>query len=91
MFTPGVPLFKEAGPAAEDTQLGSALQQVFTPLSALAFLVFVLLYVPCVATLGTIRSEFGWRWALFAAIWQTGVAWMMATLVYQGGRLLGFA
>jgi ferrous iron transport protein B len=91
LFTPGVPLFKEAGPAAEDTQLGSALQQVFTPLSALAFLVFVLLYVPCVATLGTIRSEFGWRWALFAAIWQTGVAWMMATLVYQGGRLLGFA
>ncbi len=91
LLTPGIPLFKEADPITEDTQLGSALQQVFTPLAALAFLVFVLLYVPCVATLGTIRSEFGWRWALFSAVWQTGVAWMMATLVYQGGRLLGYA
>ncbi len=91
LLTPGIPLFEEADPVTEDTRLGSALQQVFTPLTALAFLVFVLLYVPCVATLGTIRSEFGWRWALFAAVWQTGVAWMMSTLVYQAGHLLGYA
>lgn len=91
LLTPGIPLFEETDPVTEDTQLGSALQQVFTPLTALAFLVFVLLYVPCVATLGTIRSEFGWRWALFAAVWQTGVAWMMSTLVYQAGHLLGYA
>lgn len=91
LLTPGIPLFEETDPVTEDTQLGSALQRVFTPLTALAFLVFVLLYVPCVATLGTIRSEFGWRWALFAAVWQTGVAWMMSTLVYQAGHLLGYA
>lgn len=90
LLTPGIPLFEETDPVTEDTQLGSALQRVFTPLTALAFLVFVLLYVPCVATLGTIRSEFGWRWALFSAVWQTGVAWMMSTLVYQAGHLLGY-
>lgn len=73
-----------------DTELGLALQRVFTPLSALAFLVFVLLYVPCVATLGTIRSEFGARWAVFSAVYQTGIAWVMAVAVFQIGSILGY-
>ena len=73
-----------------DTELGLALQRVFTPLSALAFLVFVLLYVPCVATLGTIRSEFGTRWAVFSALYQTGVAWIMSVAVFQIGLILGY-
>jgi ferrous iron transport protein B len=74
-----------------DTELGLALLQVFTPLSALAFLVFVLLYVPCIATLGTIRSEFGTRWAVFSALYQTGTAWVVAVAVFQIGSLLGYA
>ncbi len=68
------------------------LQNSFTPLSAYAFLVFVLLYVPCMATLAVMRRETkSWRWPLFVAAYTTGVAWVMAFLVYQGGLLLGFS
>ena len=73
----------------EDTLLSLALRENFNTLSALALLVFVLLYVPCVATLGAIKHEFGTSWALTSAVYQTGVAWVAAFLVYQGGRLLG--
>ena len=53
-------------------------------------LVFVLLYVPCVATLGAIKHEFGTSWAVTSAVYQTAVAWIVAFIVYQGGKLLGF-
>lgn len=88
-LTPGLTIFGMEE-ETEDTALSGALQDVFTPLSALAFLVFVLLYVPCVATLGAIRGEFGWKWAVFSAVYQTVTAWLLAVLVYQGGLLLGF-
>jgi ferrous iron transport protein B len=77
-------------PQAEDTALSSALQQRFTTLSAVSLLVFVLLYVPCVATLGAIKHEFGSSWAVTSAIYQTAVAWIIAFMVYQGGLMLGF-
>ncbi len=89
-FTPFIPLTVAGQESDVDTELGMALQRDFTPLSALAFLVFVLLYVPCVATLGTIRSEFGARWAVFSAIYQTTIAWGMAVAVFQCGVLLGY-
>jgi ferrous iron transport protein B len=53
-------------------------------------LVFVLLYVPCVATLGAIKNEFGTSWAVTSAVYQTVVAWIAAFIVFQGGKLLGF-
>jgi len=73
----------------EDTALSLALRKNFTPLSAAALLVFVLLYVPCVATLGAIRHEFGTSWAVTSAVYQTAVAWVAAFLIYRGGHLLG--
>lgn len=85
---PGVHLVNEAD-ESEDTALSLALREHFTPLSAAALLVFVLLYVPCVATLGAIKQEFGASWAVTSAIYQTVVAWIVALIVYQGGRLLG--
>lgn len=89
-LTPGVQLFGGEGAREEGgTALSYSLQNSFTPLSALAFIVFVSLYTPCVATLGAIRAEFGGRWALFSAVSQTGMAWLVATLVFQLGRLLG--
>lgn len=85
---PGIDLVdEEAG--AQDTVLSRALREHFTPLSAAALLVFVLLYVPCVATLGAIKHEFGISWAVTSAVYQTAVAWLAALLVYQGGLLLG--
>jgi ferrous iron transport protein B len=68
--------------------LGRILQREFTQPAALAFLVYVLLYVPCVATLSALRAEFGFRWALFVAVYQSLVAWLAAVGVYQIARLL---
>ena len=57
-----------------------------SPLSAYAYLIFVLLYFPCVATIAAIRNESGsWRWALFAAVYTTGLAWVVSAAVYQVG------
>ena len=85
---PGVNLVDE-GSEREDTALSIALRERFTPLSAAALLVFVLLYVPCVATLGAIKQEFGTSWAWTSAVYQTAVAWFAAFIIYQGGLLLG--
>jgi len=86
---PGVNLIDEEK-EAENTVLSTALREHFTPLSAVAMLVFVLLYVPCIATLGAIKHEFGISWAVTSAVYQTTVAWFAALIVYQGGKLLGF-
>ncbi len=68
----------------------SGLQALFTPLTAFAFLTFTLLYMPCVAALVATRRELGsTKGALFAVLYQTGVAWIIAFIVFQGGRLLG--
>ncbi len=61
-----------------------------TPLSALSMMVFVLLYVPCLATMITIWRETSNRWAWFNLFYTTSVAWISSFLVYQGGRFLGF-
>ncbi len=76
--------------AVEEGILGGAIaaQLGWTPLIAFAFMVFCLLYVPCVAAIGVIRGETNsWRWAGFAAVYTTVVAWIAATLIFQIGRL----
>jgi ferrous iron transport protein B len=88
-LVPGIDLMGAEEEAA-DTALGTALQSVYTPLAALAFVIFVLIYTPCVATLGAIKAEFGWRWAGVSAAYQLLLAWLVATLVYQGGQFLGW-
>ncbi len=87
-MTPGISLFG-ADTEPGDTALTRVLRQAFTPLSAFAFLVFVLLYVPCIATIGAQTAEFGWRWAALSAVITLVVPWLLATLVYQVGRLAG--
>ncbi len=58
-------------------------------ISALAFLVFVLLYMPCIPACVAIKNESGkWKWALFTMCYTTGLAWLMSTLVYQIGNLI---
>ena len=62
-----------------------------TPLSAVSMLVFVLLYLPCLATIATIRRELrSWKWTAFSIGYSTSLAWVAAFLVYHGGRFLGF-
>jgi ferrous iron transport protein B len=79
--------------AEETTEMGplrEAIKAQFTPLSAYAFIVFVLLYMPCVVAAVAMWHEFGtWKWFGIAFAYQMVLAWGMAFLIYQGGRLLG--
>ena len=60
-----------------------------TSLTAFCFLLFVLLYFPCIATIAAIKGETGsWKWALFAALYTTALAWIVSALVYQIGSLI---
>ncbi len=78
------------------TEGGKALEQALkksgmTALSALSMMVFVLLYVPCFATVVTIYRETSFKWAGFNLVYTTMVAWTMSFLVYRLGLLLGFS
>ena len=67
-----------------DTMLQRALQRAMTPASALAFMVFVLLYFPCIATFVAIKQEAGgWKWAIGSAVYTVILAWVMAFIVYR--------
>ncbi len=69
----------------------TGMATAFTPLAALAFMVFTQLYSPCVTALGTIKKEAqSWKWMGFAFVYTCAVAWIASLLVYQIGRLLGF-
>lgn len=74
--------------ASGGVSLTAMLSQIFTPLSAFAFLVFCLLYMPCVATLAAIKREMGgWGYALLVVLFQCVVAWIVAFLIYNIGSL----
>ena len=79
--------------AEEDAESGALPRKLqssgdYTPAAALAFLVFVLLYFPCIATIAAIGSEAGWRWAVGALVYNTLVAWGVAWIFYQIGLWL---
>ena len=72
-------------------EFAKVLQGQFSVLSAYAFMVFVLLYTPCVAVIGVIKRETNsWKWTGFSVVYQIAVAWFFAFIVYQAGGLLGF-
>ena len=63
-------------------------QPVWTPLVAISFLVFVLVYFPCVAVVAAIRGETGeWKWAVFSIVLTTSLAWILAFAIYQIGSI----
>jgi len=66
---------------------GSMQQRFDGTAGAMAYLLFILLYVPCVAALGAVNRETGPRWTTFAALWTTGVAFYVSISVYQLARL----
>lgn len=72
----------------EDAGLQQALTKAITPLTAVSYMVFVLFYFPCIATIAAIKNESGsWRYALFAVCYTTVLAWIMSFLVYNIGNL----
>jgi len=65
-----------------------AAQLGWMPLTAYAFMVFCLLYLPCAASINAIRAETGgWKWAIFTAVYTTAIAWVAATIIFQVGSL----
>ena len=71
--------------------LSASLASIFTPLSALSFLVFTLLYTPCIAAVAAIRREMrSTSAAIVIVLFQTGLAWCLAFLVHSAGLMLGF-
>ena len=64
-------------------------QRVYTPLAAYAFMLFVLIYFPCVAVIAAVKKESGgWKWASITMLYTTGMAWLVAFLVFQIGSLI---
>ena len=86
--------FSEDTEFSDDSEKYTRLRQAMlrdglSPLAAYAYLIFILLYFPCVATIVAIKNETGsWHWALFAAGYTTAVAWIISALVYQIGSLV---
>jgi ferrous iron transport protein B len=63
----------------------------FTPLVALALMVYYVLAMQCMSTIAVVRRETNsWKWPLFQTAYMTVLAWVVTFLVYQGGRLLGY-
>lgn len=62
-------------------------QEVFTPLVSFGFMIFILIYFPCVAVIAAIKKEANWGWALFTMVYTTAIAWVLAFMVYQVGSL----
>jgi ferrous iron transport protein B len=81
----------------DEDERGEALKSALkksgmTPLSAYAMMAFVLIYIPCLATVAVIRQETNsWKWTLFSITYSTCLAWLVAFVIYQGGKLIGLA
>ncbi|MFA5505557.1 MAG: ferrous iron transporter B [Vulcanimicrobiota bacterium] len=85
-------LHLDISPNEESTpELMADLATRTTAAGALGYLVFILLYTPCVATVAALRDLVGWRWAGFLVFYQLAVAWVFGVLVYQIARLAGFS
>ena len=73
-------------PDADSVSLAERIP--ITPLVAFCYMLFVLIYFPCIAAIAAIKQESGsWKWALFAACYTTGLAWLVSFAVYQIGGL----
>jgi len=82
-----------AGAESNDESLQAELSNPksgVTPLAAFAFMVFVLLYTPCIIAVMAIKREAGTRWMWFSIGYQTALAWLMSFGVYRIGMILGF-
>lgn len=78
-----------AYPAGAETRLQKALVKSVTPAGALAYMVFILLYFPCIATFTAIKAESGgWKWALITAVYTIVLAWVAAFLTFNIASLM---
>jgi ferrous iron transport protein B len=70
-------------------QKNSSGEPLFTPVMAFSFMLFILIYFPCIAVVAAIRRESGsWKWAAFVVVYSTAMAWLLSFTFYQTGSLL---
>ncbi|WP_313799162.1 ferrous iron transport protein B [Cytobacillus sp.] len=75
----------------DEASLQGLLSDYFTPLAGYSFMVFILLYIPCLATVATIYKETGSKkWTAFSMGYALIIAYLLAFIIYQGGKLLGY-
>ena len=94
--TMGVLYTGESDATEESTSLKEKLQSatkpngehVFDPIVAYSFMLFILLYFPCIAALAAIKREAGWKWVAFEVVYTTGVAWLVSFIFYQIARMV---
>jgi len=77
------------GVGEEPLAISKAIANTLTPISAIAYMIFILTYVPCLATLATLRSEYGFKYAVLALVYEILLAYTLALLIVQTGQLLG--
>ncbi|UQD51294.1 ferrous iron transport protein B [Bacillus methanolicus] len=76
----------------DEASLQGILSKHYSPLSAYSFMVFILLYIPCLATTATIYKETGSKkWTVFSMGYALTIAYVLAFIIYQGGRLFGLS
>jgi len=73
----------------EEEALSEAIVSSFTPLTAYAYMAFVLIYVPCLVTLAALKGEFGWKWMFVALVYELILAYLVALGIIQVGHLIG--
>ncbi|MBR2162682.1 MAG: ferrous iron transporter B, partial [Bacteroidales bacterium] len=79
-----IPSEVEESPSGAETRLQRALVRSVTPAGALAYMVFILLYFPCIATFVAIRNESGgWKWAIITAVYTILLAWVAAFITFR--------
>lgn len=75
----------------DEAGLQGLLASYYTPLSAYSFMAFILLYIPCLATVATIYKETGSKkWTAFSMVYALIIAYIVCLVIYQGGKLMGF-
>ncbi|HNT29734.1 MAG TPA: ferrous iron transport protein B, partial [bacterium] len=84
-------IYSVGSPGSLDLGAALAADPAFSPLVAFSLMLFVLLYVPCLATIAVIRQELSGKWAIIAASLTTGWAWIVCFAVFQIGRQLGLS
>jgi ferrous iron transport protein B len=81
----------QSGSGTSPLQMSLRERSGLTPLTALAFMVFILIYTPCLGTVSMMQKELGsWGWSLFGVGYGIGLAWLLAWLTVVGGRALGY-
>ena len=86
MYVDEAPVEVEESPSATsgETRLQRALVRSVTPAAALAYMVFILLYFPCIATFVAIKNEGGgWKWAIVTAVYTIALAWVAAFITFR--------